>query len=112
MRIVPLVLILLLTGCRGEDVRLLEQKADAPLRQRLEQLEAQQRDEPIAIFGKCTAPVDDAMKKRMAKAGAEAQAVMGDVFAARILASRVVKLAQLDFITQLSLSQISSPLGP
>ena len=112
LRIVPLALLLLVAGCRGDDARLLEQKADAPLRQRLAQLAEQKRDEPLSVFGKCSRPIDDGIRGRLTRAGAEIISVTGDVFAARVIASDMVNLARLDVVTQLSLSQISPPLGP
>lgn len=111
MRIVPLLMILLLAGCNEQDVRLLEQKADAPLRQRLEQLQGNREDEPIAVFGKCTKPIDDGMQKKLGKTGMDIRGVTGDLFLARGPSTKVINLAQLDFVSQLSLSQISSPLG-
>ena len=111
LRLLLLVLIVTLAGCRGEDARLLEQKADAPLRQKLEQLEREKRDETLDLFGKASGPIDGAARAKLADTGAEIASVTGDVFTARVAASRVIRLARLDFVSQLSLSQISQPMG-
>jgi hypothetical protein len=108
---VTLALILGLAGCRGEDARLLEQKADAPLRQRLEQLEREKKDEILDLLGKASGPIEETARMRLAETGAEITSVTGDVFTARVAASRVIRLARLDFVSQLALSQTSQPLG-
>lgn len=112
MRVLLLAITVLMLGCRSEDIATVEAKLDAPLRVKLEQLQRDKKSETLGLLGKCSRPVDGPMRDRLRRAGAEVQSVTGDLFAARASSEKVVRIAQLDFVTQLQLSQTSQPLGP
>ena len=101
-----------LAGCRSEDTAVATAKFDASLRQKAEQLAASKQTEVLPLFGKCSSAIDDAMKEKLTKTGLEVQSVTGDIFAGRISSDHLMKLANLPFVTQLSLSQISQPTTP
>ena len=109
--IVLALIVTCLAGCRSEDAAATA-KFDASLRQKAEQLADSKQVEVIPLFGKCSSGIDEAMKEQLAKTGLEVQTVTGDIFAGRISSNHLMKLAQLPFVTQLSLSQISKPLAP
>ena len=103
--------LLALPGCKSEDVAAAK-KFDAPLRLKVEQLQQSKQHETISVLGKCSRPIDDAMKHAITKAGATLLSANADIFAATVPSERLLKLASLDFVTQLSLSQTSQPSSP
>lgn len=107
MRVLFLTLALLAFGCRSEDLA----KLDAPMRAKLEQLQSEKRVETLSFMGRCARAVDDPMRVDLKKAGAEVQSVTGDLFAARAASDRIMRIAGLDFVTQIELSQTLEPLG-
>jgi len=89
----------------------MEQKFDAPLRQKITALEREHRSEVLAVFGKCTSAIDESMRRHLASVVEELQSVTGDIFTARVSSEKIFTLAKLEFVTQVQLSQESKPLS-
>jgi len=106
------ILILVLAGCRADEKEAIEKKCDAPLRTRIVSAAKSGATDDLAIFGKCSGPVDDAQRTSLTKAGAQLRTVNGDLFTADVPLNKIGAVAVLDFVTQLSLSGESKPLGP
>lgn len=106
-----LAVLVSLSGCRAEDLALMELKLDAPLRQKMETLRAENRTETLGVLGKCSRPVDEQMRNDLKKAGAEIQSVTGELFAAWVRSDHVLRVARLEFVAHLELSQTAEPLG-
>ena len=114
MRMLCAILVLatcLLTGCTASEKAAIESKCDASLRARLELLAGSSSNEVLDVLGKAEGPLDDARKSRLVEAGVELRTVTDDLFVGRIPASRVGRVATLDFVKSLQLAQVSEPLG-
>jgi hypothetical protein len=113
MRTLAIVVIALvaLAGCRSEDAAMLA-KLDAPLRQKLADLEQGGRRETLSVLGKCRGDVDDSTKRAIAFRGGTVLTTVGDIFTARVPSERVRDLARLESVTQLQLSQMTQPTSP
>jgi hypothetical protein len=107
-----LALLVPVVACRKEDRQNFEAKCDAGLRLRVEELAGSHPDSLLDVLGRANVAIDDALKAQLEKAGAQLTQVTEELFAARIPVRRVVGVANLDFITSLSLSQTRAPLGP
>lgn len=79
-------------------------KLDAPLTQKLADVEAGDAATPVRFLGKCTQPIDDAMRAALSQAGITLNSVTGDIFTASGTAAQIKAAAKLDFVTQLQLS--------
>ena len=101
--------ILVLTGCHSKDASIAMAKFDAPLRMKVEQIHQAGQHETLSLFGKCGSPIDDRMKQSIVKTGATLTSANEDLFTARVPSQRLMKLANLEFVTQLQLSQTSQP---
>ena len=112
MRWVLPILIMVIVGCRADEKDAIEKKCDAPLRERIASAEKNGATDDLVIFGKCSGPVDDAQRASLTKAGAQLGTVNGDLFTASVPLNKIGAVAVLDFVTQLSLSGESKPLGP
>jgi hypothetical protein len=106
------ILIILIAGCRADEKDAIEKKCDAPLRDRITSAAKSGATDDLVIFGKCSGPVDDSQRASLTKAGAQLRAVNGDLFTAGVPLNKIGAVAVLDFVTQLSLSGESKPLGP
>lgn len=98
-------------GCKSEDMAAAK-KFDAPLRLKADQLQQSKQHETISLLGKCSRTIDDAMKKAITKSGTTLLSANADIFSATVPSERLLKLASLDFVTQLQLSQTSQPSSP
>ncbi|MCB0307371.1 MAG: hypothetical protein KDI38_26650, partial [Calditrichaeota bacterium] len=79
-------------------------KFDAPLKQKLAEVEASDAAAQLRFLGKCAQPIDDTMREALSKAGVTVNSVTGDIFTASGTAAQIKSAAQLDFVTQLQLS--------
>ena len=105
------IAVLALAGCKAQDVAAAK-KFDAPLRLKADQLQQSGQHETISLLGKCSRTIDDAMKSAITKTGATLLSANADIFTATVPSERLLKLASLDFVTQLQLSQVSQPSSP
>jgi len=112
MRWVLPILIGVLVGCHPSEKEAIETKCDAPLREAIASAAKSGSNDDLAIFGKCSGPIDDARRASLTKAGANLRGVKGDLFAASVPLDKIGAVAALDFVTQLSLSGESKLLGP
>ena len=112
MRWILPILIVVLAGCRADEKEAIEKKCDAPLRERITSAAKSGATDDLVIFGKCSGPIGDAQRASLTKAGADVRAVNGDIFTAAVPLKKIGAVAVLDFVTQLSLSGESKPLGP
>ena len=105
---------LLLLGCRpsSEEARLADTKFDPALRQKVADIARTGRPETLSLFGKCSGPIDDRARQKLAGAGAEILSVTGAIFTARVPSQRLVRVAKLELVTQLQLSTESRPSSP
>lgn len=88
----------------------MEKKFDAPLRQKIEALEKENRSEILAVFGKCSKIIDESMSQELSSGVEELQSITEDIFTARVSSEKIFKLAKFEFVIQLQLSQESKPL--
>lgn len=79
-------------------------KMDAPLKQKLADVEGSDTAASILFLGKCARPLDDAMREALSQAGVTVNTVTGDIFTASGTAAQIKTAAALDFVTQLQLS--------
>jgi len=99
-------------GCRGADVKAIESKCDAPLRQRAEGMARAGDSSPLDVLGKADGPIDDARRRKLTEAGADLGQVTQELFTARIPAHKLGSVARLGFVKSLQLSQEREPLKP
>lgn len=110
MRFPSLVLLALLLGCAGNKETAMLEKADASLRQSVEQASARGGSEVLHVLGGCTGTVTEERKGALAAAGAVLESTSGDTFTARIPAGRVAEVAALEFVRSLELSKTRESL--
>lgn len=103
--------LLFFISCRSTNAALMEQKFDAPLRQKVTGLEREQRREILSVFGKCTSMIDESMRREISVVVNEVQSVTEDIFTVRISSEKIFDLAKLEFVMQLQLSHESKPLN-
>jgi hypothetical protein len=99
-------------GCRGADVKAIESKCDASLRQRAEAMARAGDASPLDVLGGADGPIDDSRRRKLTQAGAELGRVTEELFTARIPARRLGDVARLDFVKSLQLSQEREPMKP
>ena len=102
----------LVSGCRDAGVRAIETKCDAPLRARAEDMARAGDTGPLEVLGRADGPIDESRRRTLSEAGAELGQVTGELFTARIPARRLGRVARLEFVKSLQLSQTREPLGP
>ncbi len=84
-----------------------KQKFDVPLKLKVEELEKTASDEVVSVFGKCTVPITDDIKKELEQSGALIATVINDTFTASGNTDQIFKLAAVEFVSQLQLSTTS-----
>jgi hypothetical protein len=99
-------------GCRDADVKAIESKCDAPLRQQAEGMARAGETGAIEVLGRADGPIDAARMHRLAEAGADLSQVTDELFTARIPARRLGNVARLEFVKSLQLSQERGLLKP
>lgn len=99
-------------GCRDADVKAIESKCDAPLRQQAEGMARAGETGPIEILGRADGPIDETRRSKLAAAGAELGQVTDELFTARVSARRLGDVARLEFVKSLQLSQERGLLKP
>jgi hypothetical protein len=99
-------------GCRGADVKAIESKCDAPLRQRAAEMAQTDPTAAVQVLGRAEGPIDGPRRQKLEEAGAELGQVTDDLFTARIPARKLGSVARLDFVKSLQLSQEREPLKP
>ena len=103
---------LVLGGCTDQERKAFESKCDAPLRDRVTTVLQAGQDDVLDVLGKTAGPIDDSRRVRLAGAGAELGTVTGELFTARVSAASVARVAAIDFVTSLQLSQVREPQKP
>ena len=101
-----------LAGCRADEAEAVVSKCDAPLRMRAEEMARAGDQGPIEVLGSTHGPIDDARRRKLAEAGAELGQVTEELFTARIPTDRLGRVARLDFVKSLQMSQKREPLTP
>ena len=109
--VATIALMLIMLGCGPDRAVLMETKFDAPLRQKMAALADRDEGEDLLVLGKCAAPIDGLMRQSLVDAGADVRSMKGDIFTARVSSDDVYRVAALEFVTQLQLSQTSKPLS-
>ena len=99
-------------GCRGADMKAIESKCDASLRQRAEGMARAHDTSPLDVLGKADGPIDDSRRRKLSEAGADLGQVTDELFTARIPAHKLGSVARLGFVKSLQLSQVREPLKP
>ena len=79
-------------------------KFDAPLKQKLAEVEANDAATRLRFLGKCAQPIDDAMREALGQTGVTVNSVTGAIFTASGTAAQIKAAAKLDFVSQLQLS--------
>jgi hypothetical protein len=102
----------LLLGCRADEGQAIESKCDASLRTRAEEMARAGDKGPLEVLGSATGPIDEAQRRKLTDAGAEIGQVTQQLFTARVPADRLGRVALLDFVKSLQLSQKREPLAP
>jgi hypothetical protein len=110
--IVFLCVMIATCGCRDADVKAIESKCDASLRQRAEGMARAQDTSPLDVLGKADGPIDDSRRRKLSEAGADLGQVTDELFTARIPAHKLGSVARLGFVKSLQLSQEREPLKP
>jgi hypothetical protein len=106
--VIPLLAVAVFS-CGPNRSLLMDTKFDAPLRQKLATLQETGQTEEFSIMGRCSTPIDGAMRQALVDAGGEVVTMTGDIFTARVSSDDVFAVAALEFVTQVQLSQMSSP---
>ena len=101
-----------LAGCRADEAEAVVSKCDAPLRMRAEEMARAGDKGPIEVLGSTHGAIDDARRRKLTEAGAELGQVTEELFTARIPADRLGRVARLDFVKSLQMSQKREPLSP
>ena len=110
---VPVMLAVVLTflGCGTDKTTMTDTKLDAPLRERMAELQDKQTPEVIDILGKCVATIDGHMRQSLLDVGAEVVSMTNDIFTARVSSLAILDVAALEFVTQLQLLQVPKGLS-
>jgi len=107
-----LALASLISGCGPDRNLLMETKFDAGLRQRVTVLSTEGRVEDLTLIGRCTEPINGAIRQQLIDAGADVLSMNGPLFTARIPSDEVFSLAGLECVSQVQLSQAVNPNMP
>ena len=107
-----LIVVTLASGCRGGEVKAIEAKCDAALRLRAEELARAGDSGPLDVLGSANGPIDETRRRKLTEAGADLGQVTNELFTARIPTERLGRVAILDFVKSLQLSQSRDPLKP
>jgi hypothetical protein len=99
---------ILIIACSSSQ-KISSEKFDAPLRQKLAQVEESSSEEPVQIIGKCTEPINQEMREKLAAAGISVNSVIKDIFTGFGSAKQIRKTAKLKFVSQLQLSVERQP---
>ncbi|NTW50879.1 MAG: hypothetical protein HGB19_14345 [Chlorobiales bacterium] len=78
--------------------------------QKLDALRQTANSDTVEIIGKCSSPITSAQMQKLCDTGAAIGMVAGDIFTASASSGSIHKLAALEFVTRLELSQMSRPL--
>jgi hypothetical protein len=109
-KIAGLVIGFIFFSCSSSSQQSVSPKFDAPLLQKMKELEKTGNKEEIKIFGKCQESINDQMRKSIEQTGTRVESVMGNIFTAAANTVSLKQLAGLDFVIQLQLSTTSKPL--
>jgi hypothetical protein len=104
--------LLLAVGCTDAERAAIEAKCDASLRLRIEELAHAGADSLLDVMGRTSGTIDDSHRQKLTSAGARIGQATDDLFTAQIAVKRIGKLASLDFVRSLALSQTREPLSP
>lgn len=104
--------LLLAAGCKGEDRAAIEAKCDASLRLRVEELAQAGADSLLDVMGRTSGAIDESRRQKLESSGARIGQATDDLFTARVAVKRIGKVAALDFVRSLALSQTREPLTP
>ncbi len=93
---------ILLSGCSSSN-ELIEKKFDTALKQKIQDIN--KSSEEISVIGKCNKEITTEMKKVLGNSGAMIGTITGDLFTASGNTEKIKKLAEIDFVISLELSQ-------
>lgn len=107
MRILTLVCLaaLLAAGCTSAERKALGAKCDASLRARATELAHAGPGDSLDVLGRADGTVDAGRAQKLLAAGARPVRLTGELFVARVATRRLGRVAALDFVRTLALSQ-------
>lgn len=85
-------------------------KFDAPLKQKLSEIEKNNSDEIVKVFVKCSRTINQEMRFSLEKTGVAVESVMGDIFTGSGTAQQIRRLGALEIVNQVNLSTKSKLL--
>ena len=109
-RSILLMFMSILVACSSSSQKSIPQKFDAPLSQKIKQVEKSGSGEEIKIFGKCREGITSEMRNSIEGTNVQVESVIGDIFTGTGTPAALRDLARLDFVTQIQLATISKPL--
>lgn len=98
-----LLMAFFLFSCASSDDSIVH-KIDAPLMQKIGQLEKEGAGGTIDFLGKCNSSISEAMKKELENTGIKLYTSVNDIFTASGNAGQIKETAALDFVIRLELS--------
>jgi len=78
---------------------------DAPLLQRIHQLEKEDPNAVLQFAGKTNTPINDEMKKEIKSIGITTESIIGDIFTASGNVESIKKASLLDFVVYLEIAK-------
>src|SRR5262245_44146603 len=110
--VILLIGMMLASGCRSGAGKAIEAKCDAALRLHAQGLARAGDKGPLEVLGSAKGPIDEPQRRKLTEAGADLGQVTNELFTARIPTDRLGRVAVLDFVKSLQLSQQRDPLKP
>ena len=80
-------------------------KFDAPLKQKLKKIDSERSDQTVQFIGQCNLDITEDMREKMENCGITVSVLTGNMFTGSGNSEALKKAAELEFITQLQLSQ-------
>ncbi len=99
-----LIIPLMILGCSASS-EYKSEKMDAPLLQRIHQLEKEDPNAVLQFAGKTNTPINDEMKKEIKSIGITTESIIGDIFTASGNVESIKKASLLDFVVYLEIAK-------
>lgn len=99
-----LIIPLMILGCSASS-ECLSEKMDAPLQQRIHQLEKEDPDAILQFTGKTNTPINDEMKTKFKSIGITTESIIGDLFTASGNVESIKKASLLDFVVYMEIAK-------
>jgi hypothetical protein len=82
----------------------IEEKMNAPLKQKIATLDESSNNEIISVIGKCNTSITDEMRNKMLSTGVSVESVINEIFTVSGNKEAIKNLAELDFVIHIELS--------